>query len=423
MKTTHSLKYGRETIDFELPGNAEPLNIREPAFSIDRQSFVKNLVSLVSGKINSESDVSIVVADKTRLCGYIEYLPWVTKALMAENIGRDRITFFIAYGTHARQREKECLQAYGDTYKHFRFIHHDCRDENLFAALGKTQRGTTVRVRKDILQSDLIITFGALSHHYFAGFGGGRKLLFPGLGFEADIYQNHSLFLDKKLENLAAGCRPGKLDGNPLAEDLKEVNSFITPKQVSIHGILDSTGRVCRLVTGTAYQDFLNACSVLDAHYRFSGQKTGSGGDSLKTVRKYDLVIASAGGFPKDINFIQAHKAVNNAAMFVKDGGTFLILAECRDGLGSQAFLEYFDHKNFKTAFTAISKNYKGNGGTALSMMSKTSRIRILIKTDLDQGICRKLGMQAADISDIKNRIKEHSGSIAVIDNASLLIP
>ena len=35
----------------------------------------------------------------------------------------------------------------------------------------------------------------------------------------------------------------------------------------------------------------------------------------------YDLVVASAGGYPKDINYIQAHKSIHNAASFVKDGG------------------------------------------------------------------------------------------------------
>ena len=42
----------------------------------------------------------------------------------------------------------------------------------------------------------------------------------------------------------------------------------------------------------------------------------------------FDIVVASCGGYPKDINFIQSHKAVHNAAMFVRDGGLLLLYAE-----------------------------------------------------------------------------------------------
>ena len=64
---------------------------------------------------------------------------------------------------------------------------------------------------------------GAVSHHYFAGYGGGRKLIFPGCGEREAIYANHGLYLDGAAGTIAAGCRPGVLDGNPLADDLFEI--------------------------------------------------------------------------------------------------------------------------------------------------------------------------------------------------------
>ena len=54
------------------------------------------------------------------------------------------------------------------------------------------------------------------------------------------------------------------------------------------------------------------------------------------------MVVASAGGYPKDINFIQAHKSMHNAASFVQDDGKLIIFAECRDGIGNQAFMNLF---------------------------------------------------------------------------------
>jgi lactate racemase len=422
---TYKFKYGKTFLNVELPGKAEILNIQEPEFCISKEQFTKDFSSYLPGNLSNctaaSFAVSIVVADKTRLCDYTIYLPWVVDILHKHNIQKPQVQFFIAYGTHAQQSDNECCAAYGDVYKNYKFMHHDCDDKSLFTYLGKTQRGTKIHVLKDILETDLIITFGALSHHYFAGYGGGRKLIFPGLGYKPDIYKNHGLFLDKGLKKLESECQSGNLENNPLADDLKQFDAAVKIPRVSIHGILDSKARVCQLIVGKSYNDFLNACNTLDGYY-----KTGNTGNSEKrnncvVKKQYDLVIASCGGFPKDINFIQAHKAINNAAMFVKDKGALIMIAQCSDGIGSDTFLEYFEFQSFSRAFSTLEKNYQGNGGTALSMMEKTSRINIFIKTDLDDKVCRKIGMQKIETAMMQKMISDYN-DVAVIDNASLLI-
>ncbi len=430
MNTSYKFKYGKIFFNLGLPGTAESLNIQEPEFCVTKEQFTKDFSLCIPENPSNCSAasfaVSIVVADKTRLCDYNIYLPWVVDILCKKNIQKQQIQFFIAYGTHARQSDEECLNTYGDTYKNHEFIHHDSDDKSLFTYLGKTDRGTKIHIRKDILESDLIITFGALSHHYFAGYGGGRKLLFPGLGHKPDIYQNHGLFLDKKIKKLAPGCRPGNLYNNHLADDLKQIDDALKTQQISIHGILDSNSRVCRLVVGKSYNDFLKACGVLDLHYRIKDKNDrkikDKGEFKVRTKKQYKLVIASCGGFPKDINFIQAHKAVNNAAMFVKDKGSLIIIAHCPDGLGSDTFLEYCAFQNFSRAFSSLKDRYSGNGGTALSMMDKTRRINIFIKTALDDKTCRKIGIQKIETAMIQTMINAFQGDMAVIDNASLLI-
>ena len=429
MSKTYKLKYGKTFLNVDLPGNtktantttnnAENLNIKEPEFCITKEKFTQDFSLYLPFDLTNCTAatfaVSIVVADKTRLCDYKIYLPWLLEILQAKNILKSQIQFFIAYGTHARQSDKECCAAYGDVYKNYNFIHHDSDDKSLFTYLGKTRRGTKIHVRKDILESDLIITFGALSHHYFAGYGGGRKLLFPGLGYKPDIYHNHGLFLNKTSKKLEPGCQPGNLDNNPLADDLIQIDNFIKTPRIAIHAILDSKAKVCQLFVGKTYDDFLKACKTLDSYYK------------VKKKKQYDFVIASCGGFPKDINFIQAHKAIHNAARFVKDKGVLIILAQCSDGIGSDTFLEYFECDNFSHAFKKLENHYKGNGGTALSMMEKTRRINIFIQTDLDDKICQKLNIRKINNDIIrKDRmieeiIKNHQKNMAVINNASLL--
>jgi nickel-dependent lactate racemase len=414
MNKTYKFKYGKACFNVALPGKAAILTIKEPEFCLTREQFTKDfslcMPETLSNCHAASFAVSIVVADKTRLCEYKNYLPWVVEILQKKNIQKHQIRFFIAYGTHAAQSDSECLSAYGDIYTNYEFIHHDSSDKNLFIYLGRTERGTKIHVRKDIIESDLIITFGALSHHYFAGYGGGRKLLFPGLGYKPDIYRNHELFLDKKLKKLSIGCRPGNFENNPIAHDLKQIDDAVNIPRISIHGILDSKARVCQLVVGKSYNDFLNACNTLDSYYK------------VRDKDQYNLVIASCGGFPKDINFIQAHKAINNAAMFVKNKGSLIMTAQCPDGIGSDTFLEYFEFQNFEQAFSVLEDNYRGNGGTALSMMTKTGRINIFIKTNLDDKVCKKIGMRKIETTMIQTMLNEFKGDIACVDNASLLV-
>jgi len=403
------LKYGRQILPFDVPDTAVVPQFREPEYDITRKDFELQMLRFLPAGKHNYRDVAIMVSDKTRLCGYTDFLPWLTDILIQQGAEKENLTFYVAYGTHARQTEEESLCSYGAVYEEFRFIHHDCNDEDLFNLLGITQRGTPVTIRKDILKASLRITFGAISHHYFAGYGGGRKLLFPGLASRKAVYHNHGLFLDMSERSLAVNCQPGNLSGNPLAEDLKEIDAAM-PYKISIHGILNSSGKVCRLMVGDSYASFVEACMVHDSFFRYPA------------MEQYDLVLASGGGYPKDINFIQAHKSVHYAAAFVKDGGTLCMLSECVDQIGSSYFMKYLEAGSFEAAFAMLENNYEGNGGTALSMMLKAKRIRIHMLTLLDGKTCNTLGIGKASGAEIQKIIQAEKGSTAVISNASMLV-
>ena len=409
MKQSVKLKYGKQKISFPLPARTEIFHIHEPDKEITSSLFASRLRDEFEHLNPDLSNISIVVGDKTRLCGYPEYLPVLLDTLKSVGADPGRITVFIAYGTHAPQTDKECLTAYGDVYQNLRFVHHDCMDDKCFVNSGKTTRGTPVLIRRDIVETGFLITFGAVSNHYFAGYGGGRKLIFPGLGHKESIYHNHGLFLDRRRQTLSPGCQSGILDKNPLAEDLAEFETFC-PADLAIHGILNSQGQVCDLLPGAGTDHFRNACAEHGKHCEVS--VTGD----------YNLVIASCGGYPKDINFIQSHKAIEHASKFVRNNGMLIILAECKDGAGSKTFLPWFEMGNWKNAFDKLAQNYEGNGGTALSMMSKSERIRILMVTTLSESICKTIGIEKISMDQAKILVKHSTGSIAAIPNAGLLV-
>lgn len=409
MEQSIELKYGRQNISLSLPDRTDIFHIHEPDKKITPSLFASRLRDELERLNPDLSDISIVVGDKTRLCGYPEYLPVLLNTL--ENIGADpgRMTIFIAYGTHAPQTDKECLEAYGIVYQNVRFVHHDCMDDKCFVNSGKTSRGTSVLIRRDIVETGFLITFGAISHHYFAGYGGGRKLIFPGLGQKASIYHNHGLFLDRERQTLSPCCQSGVLDKNPLAEDLAEFETFC-PADLAIHGILDSRGQVCDLLPGVGTDHFRNACAEHGKHCE------------VAIARDYDLVIASCGGYPKDINFIQSHKTIEHASKFVGNNGVLIILAECQDGVGSKTFLPWFEMGNWKNAFDRLAQNYEGNGGTALSMMSKSERIRIFIVTTLGDSVCKTIGIEKISMDQVKFLVKQSTGSVAAIPNGGILV-
>lgn len=405
---TVRLRYGRSTIELAVPAAAELLEPREPTLRLDRDSFRAGLAMELPMPLPS-GPIAIVVADKTRLCGYPTVLPWLLELLAERGAGHERITFFIAYGVHARQSEAESLAAYGPVYTRYRFVHHDCDDAAAFVELGRTGRGTPARVRRELVEAGLVLTVGAISHHYFAGFGGGRKLLFPGLGERRAILANHRLFLDPATRTLHPHCQAGRLAGNPLAEDLAEIAASL-PSPVAIHGLLDSRGRLVDCRFGRDWQTFVDACHEHNRHFRAGG------------ADRHDLVVASAGGFPKDINLIQAHKAIDNAAGFVRDGGTLVLLAECADGVGSAAFLPYFDLGGREQAFARLVRDYSGNGGTALALMAKGERIDIRLFTALDPAVCERIGVRPIDVAGAERLLRTETGRVAVIANASLLV-
>jgi nickel-dependent lactate racemase len=166
---------------------------------------------------------------------------------------------------------------------------------------------------------------------------------------------------------------------------------------------------VSDLLVGSGYEHFLAAA---DEHAQSC---------EIRSSRRYDLVVASCGGYPKDINLIQAHKAIHNASMWVRDGGELIVLAECRDGIGSKTFLPWFDFPGRSEAFAALAGDYRGNGGTALSFMEKRERIRIGMVTDLSIEECRKIGVARLVPQEVQTRIGS-AATVALIPNASLLV-
>ncbi len=105
---TIDVPYGGSTLPLVLPAGARHLPVVEPEKIINPALFHERLADFFRQNPLDLSRPILVVADKTRLCGYPEYLPILLEELQKEGLDHRRLQVLIAYGTHARQSDEEC---------------------------------------------------------------------------------------------------------------------------------------------------------------------------------------------------------------------------------------------------------------------------------------------------------------------------
>jgi nickel-dependent lactate racemase len=110
-----------------------------------------------------------------------------------------------------------------------------------------------------------------------------------------------------------------------------------------------------------------------------------------------DLVVASAGGAPWDLNLYQAHKALEAACRAVRPGGTVVLAAACAEGAGSDAFAASLRHPTPDALERALRADFSIAGHTALALRRKAAAARcILVSDGIDPALARGLGFTPA---------------------------
>jgi nickel-dependent lactate racemase len=248
---------------------------------------------------------------------------------------------------------------------------------------GETSLGTPVELNRTLKDYSLVIITGAVGFHYFAGFTGGRKSICPGLASVRTIEATHMLALDFETGGRRSGVDAGELSGNLVHEECDRIAAMIAPA-FNITTEVDVDGRAIRLYAGDWRSSHEAACrEYLLTHSR-------------AIERQRQLVIVSCGGFPYDINLIQAHKALDMAARACCEGGTIVLVAECTDGLGRPDFLKWFSEKDSRALATRLRESYEVNGQTAWALLNKTESYRVHLVSQLPEDEVRLMRMVPA---------------------------
>lgn len=418
-----TLKYGLTNIKIDLPDGRQNLII-EPKQHLPEKDEQKVILNALDKPINSQclekivrkgEKTVIVIPDRTRSCRTAVYLPILIDRLNKCGISDSDIYILIANGTHSLCSKQDVLFLVGkDIYSRVNVLNHDCRDVSALIHVGQTKRGTQVYLNKNLVKAERVILTGGILHHYFAGYGGGPKLVMPGCAGLETILQNHSYTIHPEFHSLHPGCSDGNIVNNPVQEDLRESLKFVRI-DFSLHIVMDFEGKIFEATAGELFAGYHRACERVDQLYRLP----------IKTPA--DLVIVSCGGYPKDLNLVQAHKSIHHGFYALKKNGVMIVLAQCVDGIGSSTFMEWFEEKTIEGMHRALLKNFKINGNTALALKIKANQAKIIFVSDLEPEIVRKTDMLPArdfeEAYQLALKFLPESFDTITIPNASLTLP
>ena len=379
------LRYGKAQIPFEgdetrfevLGGGRQNIPLTDVEIGekldnpIDEQPFEEI--------IKHGETVLIVVPDATRKSASGQIINLLVRRLIANGTQPFEISIIFATGIHrpvTEEEKQEILTPF--IAQRIKTLNHNARDLMRFVRLGETANGIPVELNRALTEHDHTIIIGAINFHYFAGFTGGRKLICPGLASSRTISETHKLAFDCKIKTRRKGVNTGILDGNAVHEVFMEAVKKLPPS-FSINTIVNDAGEAINLFCGDWISAHRTACEF------YASQHT------IEVVEKRDLVIVSCGGFPFDLNMIQAHKALDTASRACQDGGTIIFLAECADGFGRPDFLSWFEAENSVQLAERLCESYQVNGQTAWNLLRIAEKFNVNIITSLSENETRRM--------------------------------
>ncbi len=220
-------------------GEKKRLGLKEMERAFSHPIGSKTISELARGK----KDVAILFDDMARPTPVSQIVPFVLKELGQAGIKDDQIRFIAALGAHGAHTAVDFKKKLGgEVLDRFPVYNHHPFDFCTY--LGKTNQGTPVSINREVMACDLKIGIGCIVPHSFSGYGGGGKIILPGVAHIDSITYNHGLI---KTHPDCVG--PGKIDGNIPRLDIEEATRM-AGLDVKIDAILNLQGEITSLFVG-----------------------------------------------------------------------------------------------------------------------------------------------------------------------------
>ncbi len=409
-----TLPYGKSKgITVTLPDSitVEEIHPKEIKYSDNPVTLLQDAVEKPIGNVKplpelvkDKKSIVVVVDDYTRDFPRDAVLIPFFDLLVEMGVDKKKVTIIIGTATHKAPTPEQLEQILGKKIvKDYTVVVHDANAADL-VDLGKTSRGTPIRVNKVYHDADCKILLTDVTFHYHAGFGGDRKSIMPAVCGADCINNNHGLLVDPN-------ARTGNLDGNPVHLDMAEAAKKVGADFV-INVVSESGKDVIDIKAGELGVAFEQAVAIHKAHFE------------VRTESRADMVIVSSGGYPKDINLYLATKALTQTIDGVKLGGSVVLLAECSDGIGNDNFEAWIDEaskhvaktkdaadklaKSFDFLEKKIKSDFVMGGHKAYFIAREAKHARVSLISGLDAAmISEKYFMEGVSVSSAKTMQKD----------------
>ena len=329
--------------------------------------------------------IAFICNDSTRVANTHDFMPILVDEMNKLGVKDEDMKIVFALGTHRAMSQEEMVEQVSENVAvRLKMYNSDCNKPEDFNYFGATSFGTPVLINKLICDVDLVIMTGTVVYHFFSGFGGGRKAVLPGVAAMETVRRNHSLMM-------SPNSQLGKLHGNPVYDDQMEGVALFAQKHrlFNFNAILDAQKRFLRIFAGDWDKSHLEACQFVEQVY------------GAPISQPADIVIASCGGYPKDINIYQLQKTMDNAWCAVREGGVVIILGECEEGSGSAALEKALQENPSPDAIKeALAKKFVIGAHKAFAITRLMKKAKFILVSALDKKLAQDLLFEAVDDVD-----------------------
>lgn len=391
------MNYGHTSMDFSLNEKNILQIIQSNEFKNDKSEdeiidyAIENPIGSPRLKelVHTGETVCIVIPDVTRLWQKTyKFLYKIVDELNKGGVEDKDILFISALGTHRKQTEEEHKELLGEELsKRFKVLDHDCYDKNNLKYMGETTYGTPIWINKKALECDHIVLTGGIVYHFLVGWSGSRKYVLPGISSYETVMANHALSLSPKM---GGGTHPkvrsGNIIGNPVHEDMMQAAAFVRPTFM-FNVVMSPDGNIGGAVAG----------NYIEAHAK--GRDLVDSIDGVSIKEKADLVIATADGYPKDINLYQSIKIIINAREAAKEGGTLIIVTECSEGLGGNEEVQdmILNYDTLLEREKALRADYSISKFVGYYMCETAQKFDFILVSKLDPKLVEKANIKVVD--------------------------
>jgi len=315
------LAYGETGLVIDVP--ADRTTVVTPrqldAVTDERQAVLAALRQPTAGpplrdRVHTGQTVAIAMCDGTRPQPRHVMIPALLDEL--DSIVRpEDVVVLVATGTHRGNTPAELEAMLGaEALGRVRVVNHDARDPAALRWVGRFAGDVPVALHRAWVDADVRITTGFVEPHFFAGFSGGPKLVAPGLAGLDTVLALHDA---RRIGDPRATW--GVTVGNPVHDAVREI-AEATGVDFALDVLLDRRHRIAEVFAGDLPAEHAAACR---AARRLA---------MVPVPALFDVVVTTNAGFPLDQNLYQCVKGLSAGAAVVREGGSLICAAECRDG-------------------------------------------------------------------------------------------